>query len=365
MGSATLQRPDTPNRDGERGRARKLRDSATSRAEAAAGRRPGKKVGLSLRLRRDWQMLLLMVPGLLFLALFFYLPILGNVIAFQDYQPFLGIENSEWVGWQNFVELFNNPDFWTALRNTLVLAVWQLVLFFPVPLGLALIVDSLMNSKLRRWFQSVVYLPHFLSWVLVIALFQQMLGGAGLINNLLRQWGLDAVPFMTNPDTFPLLSTIQLVWKDAGWAMIIFLAALAQIDTSLYEAAAADGAGRWRRLWHVTLPGLRAVIILLLILRIGDILSVGFEQFLLQRDAVGAGAAEVLDTFTYFSGVVGGGWSSGAAAGLAKGVVGAILIYCANKVAHRFGESGIFQAGPGRSRPGKAKKISPRKAALR
>ncbi|WP_045074907.1 ABC transporter permease [Psychromicrobium lacuslunae] len=304
------------------------------------------KLPLRTRFKRDWRMLLLMVPGLLFLLLFFYVPILGNVIAFQDYQPFLGIGNSDWVGWQNFIDLFDNPDFWTALRNTLVLAVWQLVLFFPVPLGLALIVDSLMSSKLRRWFQSVVYLPHFLSWVLVIALFQQMLGGAGLVNNLLRQWGLDVVPFMTNPDTFPLLSTIQLVWKDAGWAMIIFLAALAQIDTSLYEAAAADGAGRWRRMWHVTLPGLRAVIILLLILRIGDILSVGFEQFLLQRDAVGPGAAEVLDTFTYFSGVVGGGWSSGAAAGLAKGVVGAILIYIANKVAHRFGESGIFQSAP-------------------
>lgn len=362
MGSATLQRPDAPKPGG--GRRRSASAAAASAALAGAGSAAAgptgkpKKIPFGMRFRRDWQMLLLMVPGLLFLALFFYIPILGNVIAFQDYQPFLGIENSDWVGWQNFVELFNNPDFWTALRNTLVLAVWQLVLFFPVPLGLALIVDSLMSSKLRRWFQSVVYLPHFLSWVLVIALFQQMLGGAGLINNLLRQWGLDAIPFMTNPDTFPLLSTVQLVWKDAGWAMIIFLAALAQIDASLYEAAAADGAGRWRRLWHITLPGLRAVIVLLLILRIGDILSVGFEQFLLQRDAVGPGAAEVLDTFTYFSGVVGGGWSSGAAAGLAKGVVGAILIYFANKVAHRFGESGIFQAGPGSTKQS-------RKAALR
>ncbi len=295
------------------------------------------------RWKRDKQMVLMMVPGVLFLLLFFYIPILGNVIAFQDYQPFLGIGNSDWVGFENFVALYFNPDFWIALRNTLVLAVWQLVLFFPVPLGLALIVDSLMSTKIRRWFQSIVYLPHFLSWVLVIALFQQMLGGAGLINNELRQLGLGAIPFMTNPDTFPLLATVQLIWKDAGWAMIIFLASLASIDGSLYEAAAADGAGRWRRLWHITLPGLRSIIILLLILRIGDILSVGFEQFLLQHDAVGPGAAEVLDTFTYFAGVVGGGWSIGAAAGLAKGVVGAVLIYAANKVAHKMGEPGIFQ----------------------
>lgn len=304
---------------------------------------PLRKISWQTRLRRDRQMLLMMIPGVAFLALFFYIPILGNVIAFQDYQPFLGISGSDWVGLQNFVDLYFNPDFWVALRNTIVLALWQLVLFFPVPLGLALIVDSLVSNKLRRWFQSLVYLPHFLSWVLVIALFQQVLGGAGLVNNTMRDLGLDTIPFMTNPDTFPLLATIQLVWKDAGWAMIIFLASLAAIDGSLYEAAAADGAGRWRRMWHITLPGLRSIIVLLLILRIGDILSVGFEQFLLQHDAVGAGASEVLDTFTYFAGVVGGGWSAGAAAGLAKGVVGALLIFAANKVAHRLGEPGIFQ----------------------
>ncbi|MCQ9165083.1 sugar ABC transporter permease [Arthrobacter sp. STN4] len=328
---------------------------APSRQSAVASRPPGKPLGarkarksaagrqsLRVRWKRDRQMLLMMVPGLVFLLLFFYIPILGNVIAFQDYQPFLGILNSDWVGLQNFVDLYFDPDFWVALRNTLVLALWQLVLFFPVPLGLALIVDSLMSTKIRRWFQSIVYLPHFLSWVLVIALFQQVLGGAGLVNNELRQLGLGAIPFMTNPDTFPLLATVQLVWKDAGWAMIIFLASLASIDGSLYEAAATDGAGRWRRMWHITLPGLRSIIVLLLILRIGDILSVGFEQFLLQHDAVGPGASEVLDTFTYFAGVVGGGWSMGAAAGLAKGVVGAILIFAANKVAHRMGEPGIF-----------------------
>lgn len=320
-----------------RGRGNKGSKNAPKKSAVVA------KVPFKIRWARDKQMVLMMIPGALFLALFFYIPILGNVIAFQDYQPFLGITGSDFVGLQNFVSLYFNPDFWIALRNTLVLAVWQLVLFFPVPLGLALIVDSLVSTKIRRWFQSLVYLPHFLSWVLVIALFQQVLGGAGLVNNTLRDLGLDVIPFMSNPDTFPLMATLQLVWKDAGWAMIIFLASLAAIDGSLYEAAAVDGAGRWRRMWHITLPGLRSIIVLLLILRIGDILSVGFEQFLLQRDAVGPGASEVLDTFTYFAGVVGGGWSEGAAAGLAKGVVGALLIFAANKVAHKLGEPGIFQ----------------------
>jgi putative aldouronate transport system permease protein len=287
-------------------------------------------------------MLLMMVPAVVFLLLFFYIPILGNVIAFQDYLPFLGIDGSTWVGFQNFIDLFVNPDFINAFGNTLYLAAWQILLLFPVPLVLALIVDSVISIRVRRVFQSIAYLPHFLSWVLVIAFFQQMLGGAGLVNNTLREFGLDPVPFMTNPDTFPLLVVVQLIWKDAGWAMIIFLAALASIDVSLYEAAAADGAGRWRRMWHITLPGLRPIIILLLILRIGDILSVGFEQFILQRDAVGAGAAEVLDTFSYYTGVIGGGWSSGAAAGLAKGVVSLLLIWGANALAHKFGEDGIF-----------------------
>lgn len=297
---------------------------------------------LAARLRRDWQMLLMMVPAVTFLLLFFYIPILGNIIAFKDFQPFLGIADSEWVGLDNFTSLFRDPDFLRAFGNTLYLSAWQLVFLFPVPLVLAIIVDSLVSTRFRRTFQSIAYMPHFLSWVLVIALFQQMLGGAGFVNNTLRQWGMDPIPFMTNPDTFPLLVVVQMIWKDAGWAMIIFLAALATIDASHYEAATVDGAGRWRRLWHITLPGLRPVIILLLILRIGDILSVGFEQFILQRDAVGAGAAEVLDTFVYYSGIIGGGWSSGAAAGLAKGVVGALLIWGANKLAHRFGEDGII-----------------------
>lgn len=296
-----------------------------------------------VRLRRDWQMVLMMVPGVTFLLLFFYIPIFGNVIAFQDYLTFLGITGSEFVGMANFVELFDDPNFLDALRNTMVLAFFQLVLFFPIPLVLALMVDSLVGQKVKRTYQSIIYLPHFLSWVLVVALFQQSLGGAGLVNNLLRSAGLDAIPFMTNPDTFPLLATAQVIWKDAGWAMIIFLAALANVDVEQYEAAAADGAGRWRRAWHITLPAIRPVVILLLILRIGDILSVGFEQFILQRDNVGAGAAEVLDTFTYYAGVVGGGWSLGAAAGLAKGVIATLLIFGANALAHRFGEGGIFQ----------------------
>lgn len=313
-------------------------------SERQAPARPRKS--LSARLRRDWQMLVLMVPGAVFLLLFFYIPILGNVIAFQDYQPYYKITEAPFVGFENFKDLVADDRFGLALRNTLIYATVQLVLFFPLPILLALIVDSMISPRMRKAFQSIVYLPHFLSWVLVIALFQQMLGGAGLINQYLVTNGVDPIPFMTNSETFALLLVAEVAWKDAGWGMIIFLAALANIDQSLYESAAADGAGRFRRTWHITLPGMRPVIVLLLILNLGSILTVGFEQFILQRDAVGADTAEVLDTYAYYTGVIGGSWSMGAAAGLAKGVVGTILILLANKVAHMLGEDGIYRGRP-------------------
>lgn len=309
----------------------------------AGPRRSRRRVSLWTRIRNDRTMLLLMLPGVASLVIFFYIPIFGNVIAFQDYQPFIGFRDSPFVGLDNFTILLESPGFWDALRNTLVLSVFQLVLYFPAPIALALALNSLLSKRIKRLVQSIVYLPHFISWVLVIALFQQILGGAGVLNSFLRQHGMGEVNILNNPELFKLIVTSQVIWKEMGWGTIIFLAALAAVNVSLYEAAAVDGAGRWRQMWHITLPGIRGIIILLLILRLGDVLSVGFEQLLLQRDAVGAQAAEVIDTFVYYNGVLGGDWSVSAAAGLAKGVVGAILIYAANKVAHRFGEAGVYQ----------------------
>lgn len=308
-----------------------------------ADRSRTRRVPFRDRLRNDRMMLLLMLPGVAFLLLFFYIPILGNVIAFQDYQPFIGFRDSPFVGFSNFATLVENPDFWVAVKNTLVLSFFQLLLYFPAPLALALLLNSLISSRTKRFIQSVVYLPHFISWVLVVALFQQVLGGAGLLNGFLRDQGLDPVNIMANPDWFKLLVTVQVIWKDVGWGTIIFLAALVAVDTTLYEASAVDGAGRWRRLWHVTLPSIRGVTVLLLVLRLGDLLSVGFEQLLLQRDVVGADAAEVLDTFVYTNGLLQGDYGTSAAAGLAKGVIGAVMIYFANKAAHAMGESGVYQ----------------------
>lgn len=284
----------------------------------------------------------MVLPTIGLLGTFHYVPLLGNVIAFQDYSPYIGIMHSPFVGLDNFVRLFGSPGFWNAFANTLAITGFQIVFYFPIPILLALLLNSVLSSRLRAAIQGIVYLPHFFSWVLVITLFQQMLGGAGLLAQFLRNHGWEPVDIMTNGDTFIALVTMQAVWKDGGWGTIIFLAALSTINPNLYEAAAVDGASRVRRTWHITLPALRPVIVLLLILRLGDALTVGFEQILLQRDAVGADAAEVLDTYVYFTGVVNGDWAYGAAAGLFKGVVGLILVLTANRIAHALGEEGVY-----------------------
>lgn len=296
------------------------------------------------RLRADRVLLAIAAPGLVYFLVFHYGALFGNVLAFQDYVPFLGISGSRWVGLAHFERMLTDPLFWNAVRNTLVIAALQLVFFFPAPLALALLLNSVVGDTVRRFVQSVVYLPHFLSWVIVVALFQQMLGGAGVVNGWLSALGWSGVSVIGNPDLYGPLVIAQLVWKECGWATIIFLAALSQVDEQQYEAAALDGAGWWRRVWHVTLPAIRPVIVLLLVLRLGEFLSIGFEQFFLQRQSVGPETGEVLDTFVFYTGFAGGDFGYAAAVGLFKGVIGVVLIYTANKVAHRLGEQGVYRA---------------------
>ncbi|KAF3467776.1 ABC transporter permease subunit [Streptomyces sp. Tu 3180] len=327
----------------------KATSPAAHGAAGAPKKRPAGKPSLRVRLRRDRVLLLMTLPAVLLVLLFNYVPILGNVVAFQEYDPYISdngvvsILNSPWVGLENFQRIFEDSAFWNAVRNTLVLFVLQLVLYFPVPILLALLINSVVRPRVRAISQAVLYLPHFFSWVLVIAVFQQLFGGAGILSQLLRAHGYDGLDIMTDPDTFKFLITAQSVWKDAGWGIIVFLAALASVSPDLYEAAAMDGAGRWRRMWHVTLPALRPVIALLLVLRVGDALTVGFEQILLQRDAVGPGAAEVLDTFVWWNGVRNQDFGYAAAAGLVKGVISLGLVLAANKVAHLMGEQGVYK----------------------
>ncbi len=293
--------------------------------------------------KRSIALSLLMFGSFAYFVVFHYGALAGNIIAFKDYVPFDGIWGSAWVGGDNFQRMLQDDAFWHSVVNTIVIAVLQLVFYFPVPLALALLLHSLTWGTVRRFVQSIAYLPHFVSWVIVVALFQQVLGDTGMVNGYLQDAGIHTVDIVGNPDAFKPLVVAQVIWKDAGWGTIIFLAALSQVDEQQYEAAAIDGAGPWRRFWHVTLPAIRPVVVLLLIMRLGDILSVGFEQMLLQRDAVGPEAAEIIDTFVYYQGIVGGDYGYAAAAGLFKGLIGAALVYAANKVAHRLGEQGVYR----------------------
>lgn len=311
--------------------------SATESAEKL----PWRRRFLSAVRHHPW-MYAFVLPGLLFFVVFHYVPLLGNVIAFQDFSPYLGIADSRWVGMSNFADLFRDPEVIGAIVNTLIISFLQLAFAFPAPIALAIFLNSLLSERLKRWIQTVVYLPHFLSWVIVVALWQQVLGGAGSLARGLEMVGIESVNIMSDPSTFKLLVVAQVIWKDVGWGTIIFFAAISTISAELYESAAVDGAGPWRRIWHVTLPGLIPVTVMMLILQLGNVLTVGFEQLLLQQPAVGADAAQVIDTFVYFRGIAGGEWGISAAVGLIKGVIGTVLVLGANRLAKRLGTDGLF-----------------------
>ena len=300
------------------------------------------KNGLLMQIwRRRW-IYLLLLPGLIYFLAFYYLPLLGNIVAFQDYSPYLGFARSPWVGLDNFKQLFTDPEIGIVIQNTLIISVLQITFAFPVGIILSLLLNAIISERFKRFMQSVLYLPHFLGWVIVISIWQQMFGGDGFLNHFLIGIGGKPLDIMTNPDFFKPLVVLQVIWKESGWSTIIFMAAITAIDLSLYEAAVVDGANKWRRMWHITLPGIRNIIILLLILRIGAILSTGFEQIFLQRSAVGLNASEVVDTFVYDRGIVNGDWGFSAAVALLKMLIGALLIYAANRTAKRFGEGGLF-----------------------
>lgn len=311
---------------------------------------PSRRRKLLITLWRERNMYVFILPGVLYFCVFNYLPLVGNVIAFQDWSPFSaalegpiqGFFVGPWVGLENFRNMFTDPDFLTALTNTVQIEILQLIFAFPAPLALALLLNSLVSEKIKRSMQTIVYLPHFLSWVIVISVWQQFFGGTGFLNETLHQFGYGSVNVMQNPDIFKPLVVTQGIWKEIGWGTIIFLAALTKIDVSLYEAAVIDGAGGWRRLRDVTLPGIRPIVVLLLILTIGNAFSVGFEQFFLQRQAVGADAAEVLDTFGYFRGIQAGDYGFATAVGMVKSVVGLVLIVGANWLARKTGDEGIL-----------------------
>jgi putative aldouronate transport system permease protein len=318
-----------------------------SQSESLVSRGPAAAVKLRntllAKLSRDKYLLLLCIPGLLYFLIFKYLPMWGVLLAFKNYQPFIGFFQSEWVGFDNFKQFFQDPIFFNLLRNTLLLGLYDMIFFFPAPIILALLLNEIRLSFYKRFIQTIIYVPHFISMVILASISYLLLtteGGA--VNDMI--WGLTGqrFDFLTSENWFRPLIIGQSLWKEVGWGTIIFLAALAGVDQEQYEAAIVDGANRLRQVWHITLPAIRGTIIVLLILRMGNFLDRGFEQILLMSNALNRPVAEVFDTYVYTLGITQGAFSYSTSVGLFKAIIGIILVFTSNYLAKRAGHSGIF-----------------------
>lgn len=303
----------------------------------------GKKKSSLLRsLKMDKWLYLLMIPGLIHYALFKYAPMWGVLISFQDYNPYRGFLGSEWVGFKHFVQFFTGPNFIPLFRNTLWISLLNIVLTFPAPILLALLINELKYQKFKKVVQTCVYIPHFLSWVIVASLTYTLFSTTGVVNRILTSLDLANIKFLTSTSLFRPMIVGQSIWKGTGWGTIVFLAAMSGVDVQLYEAAIVDGAGRFRQTWHITLPAIRSTVVIMLILKLGDVLDTGFEQIYLMSNALNRSVSEVFDTYVYTVGITQASYSLSTAVGLFKSVIGIILIFGSNALAKKTGESGIF-----------------------
>jgi len=281
---------------------------------------------------------LLLLPGILYFIIYKYLPMAGVIIAFEDFKASKGIFDSAWAGMKWFRLLFENSDFWMAFRNTLIISFYKLIWGFPAPILLALMINEVLNSKIKRTIQTIVYFPHFLSWVvlggIMFTLFAPQTG-------LLDLFGLDKSPFMSE-SLFRSTLVISSIWKEAGWGTVIYLAAIAGINPELYEAARIDGANRFRLVIHITIPPLVSTMIILLILRTGEILHAGFDQVYILYNPLVYNVGDILDTYVYRVGLSQGRFSLATAGGLFQSVIGLFLVLFTNWLAKRMGGKGLW-----------------------
>lgn len=286
---------------------------------------------------------IMLIPGIIYFIMFRYVPMGGLVIAFKDYSPFVGIWGSKWVGLQQFKKFFDTPDFFRLLRNTLGISLLQLVVYFPMPIILSLFLNEVRHNGYKRVIQTMVYVPHFVSWVIIASLTYQLFNVTdGAISMLVKTLTGNSINVLANSSTFWGLIVGQDIWRETGYGTIIFLAALAGVDQEMYEAARIDGAGRWKLMWYITLPAIKGTIITMLILRVGGLLNTGYEQIFLMRNDMNVETAEVFDTYIYMRGIMGGQYSFSSAAGMFKSIVGMILVLGSDKIAKKLGESGLY-----------------------
>lgn len=300
------------------------------------------KRSLLKRIAKEKWLYLMFIPGLAYFLLFKYGAMYGLFIAFMDYSPFRGM-NSSFVGFKHFIRLFNERNFWMILRNTIVLAFYNIVFYFPFPIILSLLLNELKNQRYKNTVQTLIYIPHFISWTVVVSLCYLLFSPSnGFINNILLELGKDPVNPLMSPKAFRPMVILMQIWKESGWGTIIFLAALSGVNVELYEAAIVDGANRFQQMVHVTFPAIRGTIITMLILRMGSFMDSGFEQIYLLLNSLNRSVAEVFDTYTYITGLVNGQFSYSTAVGFFKSVISLILVISVNSLAKRVGEEGVY-----------------------
>jgi len=309
---------------------------------ATAARRIGSKKSLLSRIWEARYIYAFLVPGLAFFAIFKYVPIYGVQLAFKKYDVQAGISASPWVGTYNFEFLFIDPDFIQAVWNTLIISFMQLGFFFPFPIIIAMLLNELRIRKYKRVVQTIYTLPRFLSWVIVSGMVMNLLSSSGAITNLLRVITGDTMSFLTNKDAFRQLLIIELLWKESGWACILYLAAITAIDPALYEAATIDGANRWHRMRYITWPGISMIVIVTFILRVGSMMNAGFEQIINIYNPTVYSVADIIDTYVYritFQRPANFGVST--AVGLFKGLTNCVLLLTTNFICTRMSGEGI------------------------
>lgn len=296
-----------------------------------------------LHMKRFYWLYLFLIPGMAAIYLFRLRPMYGLQIAFRDYSIVKGIWDSPWVGMKHFVTLFKSANFVRVFKNSIITSVLQLICSFPAPIILALLLNEVRLVKYKKTLQTIMYLPHFISWVVVISMVTVLLSqSGGIINTLITKFGGEKIPFLTSTKWFRPVLIISNIWKESGWGTVIYLAALAGIDPQLYEAAEIDGANRWHSMRYITLPCIVSTILVMLIMKMGSILNNSFEVVWLLQNNVNKSVAEVLETYSYQVGLREGRFSFAAAIGFFQSVIGCIMVFTSNWLAKRNGGSGLW-----------------------
>jgi len=330
------------SQDTQQGSSTTLENPASVKPTARYAK-PGKLDRIVHHLKREWQLYLMLIPTIIWLLLFLYKPMYGLQIAFKDYSLFRGVAASPWIGFEHFETLFGNDQFIRALRNTLIISFYNLLFGFPMPIILALMFNEVLNQTFKKTAQTIVYLPHFISSVIIAGIVMTAFSpSAGIVNTVLGWFGLEPVYFLTKPEWFRPIFIGTGIWQETGFQSIVYLAAIAGVSPTLYESAVVDGASRWQMMWKITIPSIMTTIIIMLIIRIGNILEISFEMIILLHQPATYETADVVNTFIYRQGIQGGQYDFAAAAGLFNAVMAFVLVMTANTISRRYSRTSLW-----------------------